>query len=386
MLDLSTARAFIFLMRFPTRFRLLAFSLVILLLAPVLSSAADPTVISPEVQPDRRVTLRLLAPDARHVALQGLSKEPQAMTKDADGIWSITVGPLEPEFYSYTFSIDGATVTDPRNRDIKKWIRSESAFEVPGNPPILAATQPVPHGVVHRHTFDSKTRKRPNAFLVYTPPGFDPRATTTYPVVYLLHGFGDDETAWHETGRANTIADNLLARDRTVPAIIVMTNGHPVPIPVGERSPSYSEDNLAAMQQEFLTEVMPLVESTYPIRREPASRAIVGLSMGGGHSLNIGLRHLDTFGWIGGFSAGAPTKGLDARFPDLLSAAKTKSGAPQLLWIAIGEDDFLLKQNQTFTAWLKDREIPHTYQLTDGAHTWFVWRRYLAEFLPLLFR
>lgn len=355
------------------------------LLVPLTAlAAADP--VSPEIHPDRKVTLRLLAPNARAVALQGVTKDPQPMTKDADGVWSITVGPLAPEIYSYTFAVDGATVTDPRNRQIKKWIRSESTFEVPGSPPILAASQPVPHGVVHRHVLASRTRQRENALMIYTPPGFDPRADTTYPVVYLLHGFGDDETAWAEVGRANFIADNLIAQGGAVPAIIVMTNGHPVPIPVGVRFPEYSPRNLAAMQQELLSEIVPFVEKHYPVRREAASRAIVGLSMGGGQSLNIGLSHLDTFQWIGGFSSAAPTDELDSTFVKLREAAKKQSGGARLLWIAVGRDDFLLEQNQTFIGWLEANRVPHVWKLTDGGHEWPVWRRYLGEFLPLLFR
>ncbi|HWL17044.1 MAG TPA: alpha/beta hydrolase-fold protein [Opitutus sp.] len=348
--------------------------------------AADP-IVSPEVHSDRTVTFRFLAPKAEVVALQGVTfKEPQPMQKNDDGVWSLTIGPLEPEFYYYTFSIDGATVTDPLNRNIKKWIRSESVFEISGSPPILAASQLVPHGVVHRHVFDSKTRHRDNAILVYTPPGFDPRAKTTYPVVYLLHGFGDDETAWHETGRANFIADNLIAEKRAVPAIIVMTNGHPVPIPPGASFNDYAPANLAAMQQELLTEVIPLVERSYPVRRDAANRAIVGLSMGGGHSLNIGLTHLEKFGWIGGFSSAAPAGNLDAKFAGLATAAQKKSGLPQLLWIGIGRDDFLLEQNKAFVAWLDQHQIPHEWQVTDGGHEWPVWRRFLGEFLPLLFK
>jgi enterochelin esterase family protein len=348
--------------------------------------AADPVVISPESQSDGHVTLRFLAPNAQAVSLQGLSKEAQPMTKDADGVWSITVGPLAPDFYSYTFSVDGATVTDPRNRNVKKWIRSESAFEVKGEPPTLGTFLDVPHGVVHRHVFFSKSRQRENAIQVYTPPGFDPRGAAKYPVLYLLHGFGDDETAWIEPGRANYIADNLLAKHLTVPAVIVMTNGHPVPIPLAQRPSNYSAENNAAMERELLDEVIPLVEKNYPVKTDAANRAIAGLSMGGGHSLNIGLTHLDRFGWIGGFSSGAPTDDLDKKFAALAESAKTKSGGPKLVWIAVGKNDFLLEQNKKFVGWLEAQHIPHTWTITEGAHEWPVWRRYLGEFLPLLFR
>lgn len=347
--------------------------------------AADP--VSPEIHPDGRVTLRFLAPNAQAVALQGvIFKEPQPMAKDAEGVWSITIGPLAPEIYSYTFAVDGATVTDPRNRRIKKWIRSESAFEIAGTPPILAASQPGPHGVIHRHVFSSKTRGRETAVMVYTPPDFDPRAAATYPVLYLLHGFGDDETAWSEVGHANFIADNLIAQGRAVPAIIVMTNGHPVPIPAGARFDDYAPKNLAAMQQELLSEVIPLVEKNYPVRRDASSRAIVGLSMGGGHSLNIGLTHPELFAWVGGFSSAAPTVNLDQTFKLLTPAARKDGAGPRLLWIAIGKDDFLIEQNKTFIGWLEQNKVPHVWKLTDGAHEWPVWRRYLGEFLPLLFR
>ena len=364
------------------RLALLAFAVF----AAALARADDPVVVSPEIQADGHVTLRLLAPDARSVALQGVTfKEPQPMTKDAQGVWSITVGPLAPEIYSYTFRVDSATVTDPLNRAVKKWIRSESMFEIPGTPPILAAEQVVPHGVLHRHAFYSKTRQASTAIEVYTPPGFNPRAANEYPVVYLLHGFGDDETAWAENGHANFIADNLIAQGRMLPAIIVMTNGHPVPIPTATRDDNYGPANAAAMQQELLTEVIPLVEASYPVRHEAASRAIVGLSMGGGQSLGIGLTHLDTFGWIGAFSAAAPTAKLDDTFADLLTRSKNAAG-PHLLWIGIGQDDFLMKANQTFAGWLDDHHIQHHWEVTPGGHEWGNWRRYLGEFLPLLFR
>lgn len=363
----------------------LGFAVAVSLVPIIALAAADP--VSPEIHPDAKVTLRFLAPNATAVALQGVTfKEPQPMTKDAEGVWSITVGPLVPEIYSYTFSVDGATVTDPRNRQIKKWIRSESMFEIAGDPPNVAAAQPVPHGTLHRHVMMSRTRGRENAFIVYTPPGFDPRADKTYPIVCLLHGFGDDETAWSEVGRANFIADNLIAQGRAVPAIIVMTNGHPVPIPVGVRFPEYSAQNLAAMQQELLTEVLPFVEQHYPVKRDAANRAIVGLSMGGGQSLNIGLTHPDTFAWIGGFSSAAPTQELDQTFSALKSSAKKPGTGPRLLWIGIGRDDFLLEQNHSFIAWLKANDVSHVWKLTDGGHEWPVWRQYLAEFLPLLFR
>ena len=347
---------------------------------------AQPAHRSPEVAPDGRVTFRVLAPKARAVAVKGLrGLPPQSMTKDVGGLWSVTVGPLAPDLYSYTLDVDGATFTDPMNRRLKEWITQESLVEVPGPVPLLISQQAVPHGIVHRHLVASSVRRGDVAFQVYTPPGLDPKAT--YPVVYLLHGFGDEENAWLAAGRANFIADNLLAQRKIGPAVIVMTNGHPVPRPdPGSRSADYGQDNHNAMEQELLTVVLPFVEANYPVRRDADGRAIVGLSMGGGQALGIGLNHLDKFAWIGGFSSGVTTDALDVRFAPLLSAMERKASMPTLVWIACGKDDFLLDRNQTFIAWLGQKQVPHEWHLTAGGHEWPVWRGYLAQFMQRIFR
>ena len=361
----------------------LAFALSLLLTSLGL---AQPAHRSPEVAPDGRVTFRVLAPQAQAVAVKGLrGLPPQPMTKDAGGLWSVTVGPLAPDLYSYTLDVDGATFTDPMNRRLKEWITQESLVEVPGPVPLLISQQAVPHGTVHRHLVPSSVRGGDVAFHVYTPPGFDPKVS--YPVVYLLHGFGDEENAWLVAGRANFIADNLIAQKKIGPAIIVMTNGHPVPRPdPAARSADYGQDNHNAMEQELLTIVLPFVEANYPVRREADGRAIVGLSMGGAHALGIGLNHLDKFGWIGGFSSGITTDGLDARFAPLLSTMEKKTPRPKLVWIACGKDDFLLERNETFIAWLDQKQVPHEWHLTAGGHEWPVWRDYLTQFLQRIFR
>lgn len=346
---------------------------------------AQPAHRSPEVAPDGQVTFRVLAPKAQAVAVKGLrGLPPQAMTKDGQGVWSVTVGPLPPDLYSYTFDVDGATFTDPLNRRMKEWIAEESLVEVPGNPPLLLSRQDVPHGVIHRHVVPSTERAGEVAFQVYTPPGFDPKGS--YPVLYLLHGFGDEETAWVAVGRANFIADNLVAQQKIGPALIVMTNGHPVPIPGQPRPGDYGRMNHEAMERELLTVVLPFVEANYPARRDAASRAIVGLSMGGGHALGIGLNHPERFGWVGGFSSGVDAAGNDTRFAPLLAAMAKPAPRPALVWIACGKDDFLLERNHAFIAWLKEKQVPHEWHLTAGGHEWPVWRDYLAQFLQRIFR
>jgi len=364
------------------------FLCVALLLSLAGPACAQPAFRSPEVSADGHITFHLLAPKAQAVAVKGLRHlPPQAMTKDAQGVWSVTVGPLTPDLYSYTFDVDGATFTDPLNRRTKEWLANESLVDVPGNPPLPLELTAVPHGTIHRHVFTSKARGGEVAVQVYTPPGFDPKAATTYPVLYLLHGFGDEETAWVAAGHANFIADNLLAKKLIVPAIIVMTNGHPVPIPAGDsRYDNYGPKNQAAMEQELLHDVMPMIEAAYPVRTGAIDRAIVGLSMGGGQSLSIGLEHPELFGWVGGFSSSAPSGDLDQRFAALLAAEQAKAGAPRLIWVGVGKDDFLLEQNTKFNAWLEAKKVPHEWHVTAGAHEWPVWRTYLEEYLQKIFR
>lgn len=359
----------------------------VLFLSLVLPLWAQLDYASPEVLPDQRVVLRLHAPAARSVAVHGIhgvGKTP--LQRDEEGRWSVTLGPLPADIYSYWFEVDGLRVLDPVNRFTKDWLRMESAFEVTGEPARAFAVRPGPHGVVHRHAIDVPGRVAPAAFQVYTPPGYDPAGGESYPVVFLLHGFGDDERAWADFGRAPVIADNLIADGRMVPALIVMPSGHPLPPPRGTRPADYGERNHAAMEQDVITHLLPAVEAAYRVRRDPAARAIVGLSMGGGHALGIGLRHLDTFGWVGAFSAATPEQDLAQRFEALLAATRAGRGEPRLLWIACGRDDFLIERNEAFVAWLAANGIRHVWRKTPGDHSWPIWRDYLEEFLPLLFR
>ncbi|MFT3829712.1 MAG: alpha/beta hydrolase-fold protein [Opitutaceae bacterium] len=362
--------------------RFLPLALAFGLLTRLMAQPAN--LVSPEIAADGAVTFRYYAPAARQVSLAGLRRAtPVPMEKSADGVWSVTISGLAPDIYSYVFDVDGAVALDPRNRSTKKWINSENAFEFTGGTAPAWSLQPVPHGAVHRHTFHSATAGREYSLQVYTPPGYDPRAAQTYPVVVLCHGYGDDETAWVENGRAHLIADNLIARGAMRPAVIVMPHGHPLAFPL-ERVEEYFGRNLPALERTLLDEILPFLEREYRVATVPAQRAIVGLSMGGGHALGIGLKHPETFLWVGAFSAAVPP-GEPAAFFPAATAART-SHRPQLLWIAIGRDDFLLERNEAFRAWLAQREVPFTYELTDGGHEWTNWRNYLTEFLPLLFR
>jgi enterochelin esterase family protein len=238
------------------------------------------------------------------------------------------------------------------------------------------------------------TRRRVH---VYLPPagawtGFPPASAgengTRLPVVYLLHGSGDDDRHWSLLGQANVIADNLIADKKMKPAVIVMPEGHPAgAIPNADRDSDdrrrYSLENLRLFEQELLEDVIPLVEKNYAVRKDAAGRAIVGLSMGGRQSLGVGLKHTDKFAWIGCFSGGiAPD---DPVILKLARESEAANRAIKLLWIGVGKDDGVVVSNRYLAASLSAGGVKFTYVETEGAHTWSVWRRYLAEFLPQLF-
>ncbi len=341
---------------------------------------------SPEVHRDGRVTFRLEAPKASQVTLNGLP-DPSAvpMTRDTNGVWTVTVGPLRPEIYSYTFSVDGATVTDPRNPWLKAWRISNSLVEVPGNPAPLFQEQPIQHGTVHQNTYNSKSLKRVRHLYVYTPPGYETRTTRAYPVLYLLHGSGDNESAWTTVGRVHIIADNLLSWGRMKEMIIVMPHGH-ASIPASLTGPTRPAlSNNEAFERDLLEDVIPFVESHYRAQRGAGERAIAGLSMGGGQALGIGLNHLDTFRWIGAFSSSVPRGELGETFSALVNGPKKANKKLELLWIGCGRNDSLFDRSERFDEWLNQIGIDHQTQFTPGTHEWRLWRKYIADLMPLLF-
>lgn len=341
---------------------------------------------SPQVHPDGRVTFRFRAPHARQVMVQGLAGcEPQPLTPVGGGIWETTLGPLPPELHAYVFEVDGTVVADPHNRSVKKWLSVESLVDVPADPPLFHQRQTVPHGIVHHHLYPSLISGREHGVYVYTPPCYAACGSECYPVVILLHGFGDDESAWLEVGRAHWIADNFVSHGRMKPAVIAMPYGHPLPVELDCPFDDYTRRNAELMEQHLVEELLPYLASQYRLRDSADDRALAGLSMGGWQAIRTGLRRLDSFAWIGGFSTACPPQQWELHFDVLPREAGVTNQWVRLLWIACGKDDFLVDRNDRFTHWLRQREIRHTYQLTPGGHDWKVWREYLAEFLPLLF-
>lgn len=353
--------------------------------------AAQPParVVSPEVHADRTVTFRLKAPNAQKVLLSREGAKPVEMTKDDQGIWSVTTPALEPDIYGYTFQVDGVGILDPVNARIKpNLLNLSSMVHVPGGPHVTWEVADVPRGVLHRHFYRSAAVGDHRDFYVYTPPGYQPDKGPRYPVFYLQHGFSDDASGWTSVGQAHVIMDNLLAQGKAKPMLVVMTLGYGAPEILqprsgGFRDPSLVKRNFDGFRDALIKEVIPTVETQYRVSKKREDRALAGLSMGGAEALVVGLNNLDHFAWIGAFSAG----GAQGKFEDWWPALDKKANDRlKLLWIACGKDDFLFKSNNAFDEELKKREIRHDYVVTEGAHTWMVWRRYLAEFAPKLFR
>jgi enterochelin esterase-like enzyme len=375
------------------------FGLAILVMAVVLTVLMTPTawaqtppapVISPEVHADGTVTFRLRAPNDKEVAvsIEGVPK-PIPMQKDDQGVWSVTTEPLSPDYYGYSFIADGVGMFDPSNHVIKpNFLYRASEVHVPGAPAASWEIADVPRGEVHHHFYKSGEVGDDRGYYVYTPPGYDPRGKQTYPVLYLLHGYSDDASAWTAVGRANVILDNLIAQGKAKPMLVVMPLGYGAPevlLPNSGvfRDRAITNRNFDKFRDSLLTEVIPRVEAEYLVIKDRKSRAIAGLSMGGSESLRTGLNNLDKFGWVGSFSFGGISEEFDKEFPGLDSKANDQL---HLLWIACGTDDRLIDINRKVRAWLASKNIKHVDIETPGYHTWMVWRRNLTEFGSLLFR
>ena len=353
---------------------------LLLVAAGSIFAQAPANVNSPEVHADRRVTFRIQAPKASEVTFFGdwmpvnTSKK---MTRDAAGVWSITTEPLPPSVYLYTFTVDGLTIADPVNPRIKLRSRtSASMVEVPGSSGEVWQARDVPHGSVDINWQNSKViNNEPRWIWVYTPPGYE-KSNRRYPVLYLFHGSNDIAGGWVLAGHANFILDNLIADKKAVPMIVVMPYGHAVPF----GSPrEVQAKNTPLFEEYVMKDVMPLVESKYRVEKGPENRAIAGLSMGGGQSLSIGFGHPEMFSAVGAFSAAVP-QNLESKF-DAVAKSKLK-----LIWIGCGKDDSLFNRSKESSEALHKRGIKHTFRPSEGAHTYTVWRQYLGEFAPLLFR
>ena len=350
------------------------------------------TLVSPEIHSDRRVTFRVRAPNARQVILRGpetlyAQNEEWPMKRDEAGGWSVTVGPVKPEIYSYTYVIDGVSFIDSNNPNVKIGYRTpQSLVKVPGDQPAFYDELPVSHGKVQLDYYESETLGRLRRLCVYTPPDYEKDQEARFPVLYLLHGTGDSETTWTSVGRANLIMDNLLAEGKAKPALIVMPFGHIFTGPPREITLARIVGDVNRFEEELVEDVIPFVERNYRVQAHREARAIAGLSMGGFQALTIGLNNLDRFAWVGGFSMGVlGWSDPKEAFAHLFSNPEATNEKLRLLWIGCGKKDRLFEGTVQFAEVLEQHKINHVFRISGGAHNWIPWRRYLNELLPLLF-
>jgi enterochelin esterase-like enzyme len=352
-------------------------------------------LLSPEVHPDRTVTLRFRAPNATQVdvvgeILQGKGSFP--MTKGEDGVWTATLAPLPPEIWVYNFRVQGIDVADPSNPAIKPvppGFAMSSFVEVPGDTPAFYDSRPVPHGEIRMVLYESKTMGVTRWVWIYTPPNYD-KSGEKYPVFYLLHGNGEAQNGWIMNGRANIILDNLIADKKALPMIVVMPQGHALQgANVGPLVRLTGETDMFSKRfpQDLLQEVIPLVERNYRVYMDADHRAIAGLSMGGGQALSIGLARTDLFHYVLGFSGavGGPFMNAEAEFSGVLSKPEVLNSKLRLLWVSCGKQDFLYQANRQFVDMLKSKGVRVAFPEMEGSHVWSVWRNNLNETAPMLF-
>jgi enterochelin esterase family protein len=395
---------------------------LVCLFAPLVLKAQQqpqpPAVVSPEVTSERRVTFRILAPNAQKVELRtpgdipgigGRGGTPLQFVKNAEGVWEATTNAIPAGAYRYVFAVDGVTVADSRNPVTSQTNTTVySLAVVPGSD--VFDTKNVPHGAVASVYYNSTTLGGLRRAHVYTPPGYE-AGRDRYPVFYLLHGAGDVDDSWTSVGRAGFILDNLIASGKAKPMIVVMPAGHvngagaaigaPPQAPPAAGAPARPDPFVG----DFVNDLMPFVEKTYRVQTDRASRAIAGLSMGGSQTLNIAIPHLDKFAYVGVFSSGilggggrgrgaAPAAGTPeppfgeawekANLASLDNAA-TKKGL-RVLWFSTGKEDGLIGTTRNTVDLLKKHGFAPVFLESEGGHTWLNWRDYLSQFAPQLFQ
>jgi enterochelin esterase-like enzyme len=357
-----------------------------------------PLVVSPQVNADKTVTFRYLAPSAKEVKLSAqFEKAPVPMTKDGQGIWSVTVGPVKPDIYPYSFQVDGVTVMDPANVAFFPNERFKASLaDIPGDTPLVHAMQDVPHGSINYEYYPS-TEGTTGSLVVYTPPGYDINPAKKYPVFYLISGTTDTEETFFKVGHTNLILDNLIAAGKAKPMIIVMPYGN-IAARVAEqkggakpadptvRDGADAISRARAFEIDLLTNVIPYTEKNYRAIANRESRAIGGFSRGGGQTLRAAFGNMDKFAWVCSYSSYLSPTEMDKSFSHIGGKPEATNKKLKLLWVSVGSDDFLYKGTVEFMDYLKAKNVTVKSLITDGGHTWMNVKKYLAETAPLLFQ
>jgi enterochelin esterase-like enzyme len=354
---------------------------------PARTPTPNDTLVSARVLPDSRIRFSIYAPKASEVTVNGdfsAMPSPTKLTKQENGVWSVLVGPLTPNLYTYDFTVDGIKTFDPKNPQFKESLSGLSNLvDMPNPSTDYLTVKNVPHGRVELVWYPSASLGITRRMHVYTPPGYEV-STARLPVLYLLHGGGDNDASWMTVGRANFILDNLLAEGKIKPMLVVMPAGH-TPVPGFFMGAGPEQDPFC---KDFLGSVMPYVEKQYRVSARREDRAIAGLSMGGVQALNIGLWNPEKFGYVLPLSTGyfpPVIKELEEKYAGVLK--NPEINRLKLFWIAMGgPSDIAYQNNKNMMALFNKNGIKYQYTEVPGGHTFLAWRDNLKTFAPLLFR
>ena len=336
----------------------------------------QPVISSPDVHADNSITFRYFSKNANKITLSGeFLKTPVALSKDTSGIWSVTVPPVKPDIYPYSFRVDSIETSDPNNTYIFANERfKRSIVDVKGSTPLIHSLQNVPHGKVSYCLYKSTTLGITRNLLVYTPPNFDASGKTKYPVLYLIHGGSDTEETWTKVGRANFIADNLIAQGKAKKMIIVMPYGNVRPTPMSD------------FTKDVINDIIPFVEANYSVAKGSDNRAIAGFSVGGGQTLNIGLTNTDKFAYIDSYAPYTATDEFKKNFTDWKPNAELINKQVKSFAIHVGIEDFLYESVKQNLAMFKEKNINVKSYIVSGGHTWMNCKQYLATTLQEIFK
>lgn len=356
--------------------RIIYTTYIIIISAITLVAQRPPAISSPDVHSDHSITFRYFSRNAKSVTLSGeFLSAPVALTKDTSGVWSVTVPPVKPDIYPYSFLVDSVQVADPNNTYIFANERfKRSIVDVPGDQPLIHSLQNVPHGKISYHYYKSATLGTTRPLLIYTPPGFNANGKTKYPVLYLIHGGSDTEETWTKVGRANLIADNLIAQGKAKPMIIVMPYGNVRPSPM----PDFTKD--------VINDIIPFVEANYPVHKDSKHRAVAGFSVGGGQTLNIGLTNTDKFAYVCSYAPFTATEEFRQNFTNWTPDAKAMNKKLKLFTISVGTEDFLYESVKQNIAMFQEKKIKLEPLIVSGGHTWMNCKLFLANSLQQLFK
>jgi len=338
----------------------------------------------PQITTDSRVMFNIKAPEAKRVQVD-LGKK-YDLIKDTAGFWKVTTDSISEGFHYYSLLIDGVAVADPASETFYGMGRMASGIEIPFSGGAYYALRNVPHGDIRIKKYFSRVTNSWRQFYIYTPPAYDSAVNTSYPVLYILHGGGEDERGWATQGKADLILDNLIAAQKAKPMLVVMMDGN---MSSGGLA-GFGERSLQLFERELKEAVMPVVEKNYRIAKGSANTALAGLSMGGLQTLYAGIRNTNMFAYLGVFSSGwfANQPALsDPQYEFMKNNAATINANLRQFWIAMGgKEDIAYNNCQIMMQKFKEMNIVHTYSEYPGGHTWPVWRNNLYNFTQLLFK